>query len=91
MYTALELEKLQQKFRIMEGDRHAYTVESQEQIRRQLLVYCVNIWRLAVVYVLCLQQRQLVLYACKRRSVSHQTVVILKMLKILDFFRFQSH
>jgi len=32
----LELEKLQQKFRIMEGDRHAYAVESQEQIRRQL-------------------------------------------------------
>lgn len=32
----IELEKLQQKFRIMEGDRHAYAVESQEQIRRQL-------------------------------------------------------
>jgi len=32
----LELEKLQQKYRIMEGDRHAYAVESQEQIRRQL-------------------------------------------------------
>ncbi|XP_067826290.1 coiled-coil domain-containing protein 114 [Heptranchias perlo] len=32
-----ELAKLQHQFRIMEGDRQAYTVESQEVIRRQLV------------------------------------------------------
>lgn len=32
----LELEKLQRKYRIMEGDRQAYALESQDQIRKQL-------------------------------------------------------
>ncbi|KAL8176734.1 UNVERIFIED_CONTAM: hypothetical protein K2H54_038002 [Gekko kuhli] len=32
-----ELAKLQRQFRLLEGDRHAYTLESKETIRRQML------------------------------------------------------
>lgn len=31
-----ELSKLQRQYRIMEGDRNAYNIESQDLIRRQL-------------------------------------------------------
>ncbi|XP_077970797.1 outer dynein arm-docking complex subunit 1-like isoform X2 [Styela clava] len=35
-FAETELEKLQRKYRIMEGDRQAYALESQDLIRRQL-------------------------------------------------------
>lgn len=36
--TESELAKLQRQFRIMKGERQAYTLQAQEQIRKQQLI-----------------------------------------------------